>query len=183
MTGGLVFIGDSLTQWCDWDQRLPGRRVANLGISGERIEELLGRREAIRRLAAGPDYIFLMTGINDIASEHYDITDPYREFVRSLATWHKKSRIVVQSILPVELVWISNDVIREINRRLQGIAAEYQADYLDLYRLFVNKEGRPKPGLLQDDGVHLTTKGYDVWAGEVRRFLKQAGEAEHPPER
>ena len=67
MTKKMVFIGDSLTQWFDWQRRFPGDAVMNLGISGEPVEGLLARREAIRENVHKPDYIFLMTGINDIA--------------------------------------------------------------------------------------------------------------------
>jgi lysophospholipase L1-like esterase len=168
----LVFIGDSLTEWFDWQKRFPDYKVTNLGISGEPIEGLLDRRDRIRASIDDPHYLFLMTGINNIAMEQYDITGPYREIVRNLTTWYKKSKIVVQSILPVTLEWISNNVIKDTNRHLEQIAREYNAEYLDVYGLFVDSKGNPKSEHLQDDGVHLSSKGYDVWAKEVERFLK-----------
>ena len=167
----LVFIGDSLTQWCDWEQRLPGYRVTNLGISGETVEGLLARRERIRAQIDDPDFIFLMTGINNIASGKYDIIPPYREIVRNLTTWYKQSIVVVQSILPVDEQWAGRTVIQNVNRQLKGIALEFNAEYLDVYRLFVDAKGIPKNGYLSDDGVHLAGKGYDAWAQEVERFI------------
>lgn len=172
----LVFIGDSLTQWCDWERRLPGHRITNLGISGETVEGLLARRERIRAAIDAPDFVFLMTGINNIANEQYEILDPYREVVRNLTTWYKQATIVVQSILPVELTWISNDVVKDTNRNLAVIAGEYDAEYLDIYRPFVDDQDRPIIGLLSDDGVHLASKGYDVWVEEVKRFLNKSTE-------
>ncbi len=169
----LVFIGDSLTQWFDWRQRFPDYTVTNLGISGEPVEGLLDRRDRIRSQIENPDYLFLMTGINNIAMEQYDIAAPYREIVRNLTTWYKKSTVVVQSILPVMLEWISNNVIKDANRGLLQIAREYECEYLDLYSLFVDAKGNPKSGYLSDDGVHLAAKGYEVWANEVERFLRK----------
>jgi lysophospholipase L1-like esterase len=169
----LVFIGDSLTQWFDWEGRFPGYRVLNLGISGETVEGLLSRRELIRTQVRNPRWIFLMTGINNIANGQEDIVAPYEEIVRNLTTWYKKATIVVQSLLPVELSWISSDVIKNANRHLQEIAGKYNADYLDVYRLFVDSAGRPKQGYLTDDGVHLAARGYAVWADEVERFLSR----------
>ena len=169
----LVFIGDSLTEWGAWQRWLPDYTVTNLGISGETIEGLLARRDRIRAAINDPDVIFLMTGINNIATEQYDIIEPYQDLVRNLTTWYKRSTIVVQSILPVELTWVSLDVIRETNRRLELIAGEYGAEYLDVYRVFVDPEGNPKAGYLQDDGVHLASKGYDAWVKEVAGFLKK----------
>lgn len=167
----LVFIGDSLTELYDWQKRFPEYRITNLGISGEPVESLLDRRDRIRASIYEPDFIFLMTGINNMAIEQYDITSPYREIVRNLSTWYKKSIVVVQSILPVTLEWISNNAIRDTNLHLEQIAREFSAEYLDIYNLFIDSKGNPKNEYFQDDGVHLTCKGYDVWANEVERFL------------
>jgi lysophospholipase L1-like esterase len=179
MPKNLIFIGDSLTQWFDWQRRFSDYNVVNLGISGETVEGLLARRERIRSQIENPDFIFLMTGINNIANEQYDITESYREIVRNLATWYKKTRIVVQSILPVDLAWISNNVIQNANRHLDLIAREYQAEYLDIHSSFTDSKGNPRKGFLSDDGVHLANKGYEAWAEVVDRFLKQNRQAEY----
>jgi lysophospholipase L1-like esterase len=169
----LVFIGDSLTEWYDWQERFPAYRVTNLGISGETVEELLDRRDHIRARIENPDVIFLMTGINNILSERYDITVPYREIVRNLTTWYKGAKVVVQSLLPVDMPWINNDTIRTINYSLSHIAIEHDAEYLDVYGHFIDENGKSKRGLLSDDGVHLASKGYEVWAEAVEKYLKQ----------
>ncbi len=113
-----------------------------------------------------------MTGVNNIALEQYDITGHYREIVRDLAASYKRPKIVIQSILPVTLAWIGNNVIKDINPHLEQIAHEYGAAYLELYALFVDAEGNPGSEYLQDDGVHLSGKGYEIWANEVEKFLK-----------
>jgi len=168
----LVFIGDSLTEWYDWQGRFPEYRATNLGISGETVEELLDRRDMLRERISAPAVLFLMTGINNILSERYDITVPYREIVRNLSTWYKGATVVVQSLLPVDMPWISNDTIRTINRHLSGLARELDAEYLDVYSHFAGENGVPRQGLLSDDGVHLADRGYAVWADVVERFLK-----------
>jgi len=167
----LVFIGDSLTGWYDWGRRFPAHDVTNFGISGETVEELLERRSLIRSRAGAPDCVFLMSGINNVLQERYQITVPYREIVRNFVTWWKKATIVVQSLLPVEYSWISNDLIRDINRQLRGIAREESASYLDVYAAFVDRAGNVERGLLSDDGVHLSSGGYAAWAEMVERFL------------
>ena len=169
----IVFIGDSLTAWFDWQKRFPRHSVLNLGLPGETVEELLDRRQALRSQIQDPDRIFVMTGINNVLSEQYDITAPYSEFVRNLATWYKSAVITVQSILPVDVPWISNDAIRLINCRLTSIAEEQRAEYLDIYRSFVDPADQPKAGFLSDDGVHLATRGYEVWALEVEAAILQ----------
>ena len=180
MNKHLVFIGDSLTEWYDWQERFPEYRVMNLGISGETVEELLDRRDHIRERVKDPNIVFLMSGINNILSERYDITVPYREIVRNLTTWYKGAKVVVQSLLPVDMPWINNDTIRTINRHLSEIAREHDREYLDVYSHFVDENGKPRPGLLSDDGVHLASKGYEVWASVVEQYLHQVDQQEIP---
>jgi len=168
----LVFIGDSLTEWFDWQRRFPEHHVTNLGISGEHVDGLLGRGDRIRKQIDNPDCIFLMTGINNIVLGQDDISGPYRDIVRNLTTWYRKAIIVVQSILPVALEWISDDTIKETNDHLQQIAHEYGAEYLDIHKLFLDIKGNPKSEYLQDDGLHLSSMGYDKWAKALEMFLK-----------
>lgn len=167
----IVFIGDSLTEWYDWAGRFPNDDVTNLGISGETVGELLDRRSLVRSRAGNPDWVFLMSGINDVLQERYQITPSYREIVRNYATWWKRATIVVQSLLPVEYSWISNDLIRDLNRHLLAIAREQGTRYLDVYAAFVDAAGSVKQGLLSEDGVHLSPSGYAVWAREIERLL------------
>ncbi len=167
----IAFIGDSLTEYFDWQSRFPEYDVMNLGIAGEIVEGLLGRIDRIISSIKNPDYIFIMTGINNIAMEDFDILEPYKRIVSELSSKFKDAVIVVQSILPVNLYWIDNSVIKALNKNLQDIAKEFKAEYLDVFPLFVDSNGRPNGEYLLDDGVHSSDKGYDVWAKVVEEFL------------
>ena len=168
----IAFIGDSLTEYFDWQSRFPEYDVMNLGIAGETVEGLLGRIDRIISSIKNPDCIFIMTGINNIAMEDFDIFESYKKIVSELSSKFKDAVIVVQSILPVNLHWIDSGVIKAINRKLKDIADEFNAEYLDVFSFFVNAHGRMEDGYLLDDGVHLSNAGYDVWAKVVEGFLK-----------
>ncbi len=169
----LLFIGDSLTEWYDWARRFPEHDIVNLGVSGEAVEEMLERGDRIRERAGSPDCVFLMTGVNNILGGREAIAGPYREVVRSFLDWWKGAVIVVQSILPVDASWNGNDAVLSANRRLREIAADLGAEYLDVHRVFIGAGGNALPGLLADDGVHLSPRGYEVWAREVETFLRR----------
>ncbi len=143
----LVFIGDSLTEWFNWQRRFPEHHVTNLGISGEQVEGLLGRRDRIRKQVDNPDYIFLMTGINNIALGQYDVAGPYRDIVRNLTTWYKKAIVVVQGILPVDMESVSNNTTKEINSHLEEIAHEFGGEYLDIHSLLSIRRGTRKESI------------------------------------
>ncbi len=144
----VVFIGDSLTEFFDWQERFPAHKVFNLGVAGETVEGLVGRMDGIFRVVrnAGmdPDVIFIMTGINNIAMEDYEIIGGYKQAVNAIASAFSKSKLVIQSILPVRLPWIDNAIIRRLNGSLKQIAEDFKAEYLDLYSLFISPASGPK---------------------------------------
>ncbi len=177
----IVFIGDSLTEYFDWQKRFPGFNVSNLGIGGETVEGLLGRMDRIILGIQSPDYIFIMTGINNIAMDDYDFAGTYKQIVNKLFSVFGKSTLVIQSILPVELSWVDNRKIEAMNSLLREIAKDFMAEYLDLYRLFADEEGGPKSEYLSEDGVHLSERGYEVWGQVVEDFLKPGRNATSNP--
>ncbi|MBZ0157807.1 MAG: GDSL family lipase [Alphaproteobacteria bacterium] len=170
-TKNIVFLGDSLTEYFDWQQRFPEHHVINLGIAGETVDGLLERMDRVLLAIHDPDIVFVMSGINNIAMEDYEIAGPCKQVINKLVSSYERAVIVVQSILPVELSWVDNRVIQEINRSLREIALDYRAEYLDLYPLFLDPSGKPDRSLLLGDGVHLSEKGYEVWSRAVEDFL------------
>ena len=165
----IVFIGDSLTEFYDWQERFPGHRVFNLGIAGEPVEGLLGRMSRIRTAIVRADLIFVMTGINNIAVEDYDIIPEYEKVLNTLVFFFAGAEIVAQSVLPVCLPWLDNAEIEKINSDLKEIARRIEVRYLDLYALFVDTKGSPVKAYLSEDGVHLSDRGYGVWAGAIEK--------------
>ncbi|TAN44162.1 MAG: GDSL family lipase [Nitrospirae bacterium] len=168
----LVFIGDSLTEYFDWQRRFPAYNVLNLGVSGETIEGLETRIDRILLAVHDPDVIFIMTGINNIAMEDFDILQTYKQIINRLFSSYKKAIIVVQGLLPLNLSWIDNARIREINTGLEALAKNFTAGYLDVYSLFCDAAGTVNPACLLDDGVHLSDRGYEVWSNAVECFLR-----------
>lgn len=167
----LVFIGDSLTEWFDWQARFPNHNVMNLGIAGESVDGLLSRLNHIRDSIGNPDYIFIMTGINNIAMEDYNIFPKQKEILGKLSVWFKDSVIVMQSILPVMLSWVNNKMIEDINTAIKTIAKGFNITYLDIYKFFIDKNGGSKGEYFLDDGVHLSNEGYKTWANVIEDFL------------
>jgi lysophospholipase L1-like esterase len=167
----IAFIGDSLTEFFDWQRRFPKHSVVNLGIAGETVEGLLSRIDRVLAIVENPDFIFIMTGINDIAMEDYDIIAAYRKILKGLSSPFHDALIVVQSILPVKLPWIDNEIIKGTNISLKELSHEFHAKFLDLYNVFVDKEDSPVAEYLLDDGVHLSDKGYKKWSEVVESFL------------
>ena len=165
----IIFIGDSLTGFYDWQSRFPAYRVQNLGSPGEPVEGLLERLDRLKFLRS-PDCLFLMTGINNLRRGDLDIAGRYMELLDFLAADMRDGLTVIQSILPVTL-WVHQVDIEHINSRVSALALERGMKYLDLYQLFLDSKGGPDAGCLEEDGIHLSSKGYDIWSGAIETFL------------
>ncbi|HSB51189.1 MAG TPA: GDSL-type esterase/lipase family protein, partial [Dissulfurispiraceae bacterium] len=139
----LLFLGDSLTEFFDWESRFPEHLVFNSGVAGETVQGLIRRLGRILSSSVDPDLVFLMTGANNLAMEDFAITGQFREVVASLRSGFPRATIVVQSIVPMTLSWIDNRAIDKLNLSLKQVAEEAGAVYLDLYRLFVDAQGSP----------------------------------------
>lgn len=62
----IVFFGDSLIYYGDFASVLPDKVVCNLGLRGDTLQGMMNRVEQVKLL--NPKTVYLMAGINDIAS-------------------------------------------------------------------------------------------------------------------
>jgi len=167
----ILFIGHSLIEFFDWQSRFPEHRVINLGVAGETVRGLLSRTERIINDFPSADMIFLMTGLNDLAMENLNFLDPYKVIINRLKGAYPDVIIFVHSLLPTLVEFISNDLIKMINKSIREIAIDTGAVYIDIYGLFVNRDGRPIRRYFLDDGVHLSNQGYTLWANLLERRI------------
>jgi lysophospholipase L1-like esterase len=172
-----ILMGDSISLWFPHEQLPQTTTWLNQGISGEVSEGLLQRLDLIADTQ--PDYIFVMIGINDLLRDVSDrqLLDNQQDIIRELAQMHPSATIVMQSILPhsadqatwegkEQLLTISNDRIRTLNRELATIANAENVQFLDLVPLFSDRQGN-LPMALSTDGLHLNENGYQIWANAL----------------
>jgi lysophospholipase L1-like esterase len=166
----ILFMGDSLIEYFDWQGRFPDHRIANLGVAGESVEGLLSRVVKVKEVYFDADLIFIMTGINNVAMGDTEFIDFYRVILEKLSSAYPDAEIFINSLLPVLADFISNESVCHVNGSLKKLAQDASAEYLDIYSRFVDTDGRPVREYLLDDGVHLSRAGYDVWAKAVEEL-------------
>lgn len=72
----LLFLGDSLVEFFNWQERFPGYQVTNAGVAGETVQGLLRRtRESVTEKVP-PHWISIMIGTNNLAAEFQKNTGP-----------------------------------------------------------------------------------------------------------
>lgn len=166
----IVFLGDSLTDYCEWTELFAGRPIQNRGISGDRTDGLLQRLD--EALASKPQKIFLMIGINDLVQgrEVGQVVSNYRLILEEILGQFSKDQLFIQSVLPINGqvlaeklgISLSNDKVIELNTNLKELANEFSLHYIDLFPAFLN-DNNELDTKYTTDGVHLNGQGYLVW--------------------
>ena len=159
----LLFMGDSLIEFFNWQERFPDKKILNYGVAGETAEGLFSRLPSIINRVKSPDLVMIMTGINNVAMEDYGFLFTYEKIVTRLKEVYGQTTIAMVSLLPVNLFFLG-DAIPRVNERLKDIAQNNSILYLDLYPLFLDENSRTIASCFEADGVHLSPQGYEVWS-------------------
>lgn len=173
--GGIVFLGNSITERGCWWELLPGEIVLNRGIGGDNSFGVLARLNDI--VKAAPRKIFLLIGINDLSRglPREVILKNYHRILDYLRAHCSQSTIYLQSILPLNEALTKPDYLKHkkdsillLNKGVQQIASEYKLPYINLHPLFADEKGDLKKELTED-GIHLKPSAYVLWVNYLRK--------------
>ncbi|MFL5618520.1 MAG: GDSL-type esterase/lipase family protein [Gemmatimonadaceae bacterium] len=174
-TGRMIFLGNSITQGGDWAKLTGDSTVINRGIGADLTFGLRQRLADVTRRK--PSRLFILIGINDISKDIPDavIAAQYRALVDSVKSQSPQTKILVQSILPINPTvknfpqhYDKQARVVAVNRLIRQMARETGATYIDLWPIFVDRQNRLDASLT-GDGLHLNQQGYERWV----RFLRQ----------
>ena len=175
VTGRVIFLGNSITQGGDWATLTGDSTVINRGIGADITFGLRARLDDVTRRK--PSKLFVLIGINDVSKDIPDavIAAQYRALIDSVKRQSPTTRIFVQSILPLNPTvknfpqhYDKQERVIAVNRLIRRMARETEATYVDLWPVFVDRQGRLDASLT-NDGLHLNPAGYARWV----RYLKQ----------
>lgn len=174
--GAIVMLGDSLTDWCEWRELLGRDDVFNRGINHETVAAALDDDRLEPLLAGQPATVVIMYGINDLlrGAPVGRVASDYRELVARIRERSPRTRIVVQSVLPIRRALAGTgpapDTIRDLNARLEAMCREGACTYLSLFPLLAAADGE-LDARFTADGVHLGYDGYRVWRDALAAVL------------
>lgn len=165
----IVFVGDSITQRCDFNELFGITSSVNRGIGSDTTEGVLNRIADIIDLH--PKKIFIMIGVNDLGlNVSQDIIKAnYRSILSILNEKLQDTQIYVLSVLPVSNGKIASSRIVALNSIINDLAEEYENKYIDLYTIMSEKgELRAE---LTIDGVHLLGNGYLLARDALTKYV------------
>lgn len=177
--GEIIFLGNSITDGCEWAELFNDPRVKNRGISGDVTAGVLNRLTEVTR--SQPTAIFLLIGTNDLARNvPFDtIFSNICQIVKKIQQQSPATRLYVQSILPVNDAFTNFKThvdktasIKKLNTLVKDFCAANSCYYIDLFKTIVIEGTDKLDPRFTNDGLHLTGDGYSKWADVIRTFVK-----------
>ena len=157
--GGVVFFGDSLTEFCDLDEFYPDLNAINRGIAGDTTSGMLERvRSNVAKL--DPSVVVFLGGANDL---HHDATpEQITQNISQILSLYPLN----PNTFPQYMNFVSdrtNEDVLAVNAALPDICARYGATYVDVHSLLVDQDGLLRADLTPD-GLHVNGKAYTLIA-------------------
>jgi lysophospholipase L1-like esterase len=181
----LLFIGDSITQGWEgegkdvWATRYAPLNAMNIGFGGDRTQHVLWRLdngEVTFGEGAAPKAAVIMIGTNnsngaDNTAE--EIAAGIEAIVKSLRAKLPETKILLLAIFPRGE---QPNPQREKNAKASALASQLadgkMVTFLDIGSKFVNADGSISKDIMPDY-LHLSARGYEIWADAIDSQLKQ----------
>jgi lysophospholipase L1-like esterase len=169
----IVFLGNSITEGCDWAELFQNPLIKNRGINANILPDVLSRIKEVTE--AQPAKVFLMIGTNDIGRGRKiaDIVKDYEKLLMEFKLQSPNTAVFVQSILPVNLAKgereRDNQTIILLNKKIEALAAKYSCKYIDVHKAMLTDEQLNSN--YTNDGLHLNGRGYLQWKAVLEPYL------------
>jgi len=170
-TNEIIFLGNSITDWCDWYELFGKANIKNRGIGGDVVTGVIERIDEV--VSSKPKKIFLMIGINDLGRKDAisQILTDYEKLINLIKEKSPATQLYIQSILPTyNLPNINNNDIVTINTELQRLTMKYNLIYVNLFDLVKNKNNELDT-VYTHDGIHVNEKGYLIWKKAIENYV------------
>ena len=172
--GGVVFLGDSLTNYVPFSELFPGVNVINRGIAGDNTLGALKRVDEV--ISLKPAKLFILLGTNDIV---YNMTaettaENLTEIIRRVQEGSPATKIYVQTLMPTNPNFDThrpNDVIRAWNVKVIAVANETGCTVIDTHSHMAENGVLPLKYTI--DGIHLSGAGVMRWAEILAPIVRE----------
>jgi lysophospholipase L1-like esterase len=179
----VVFLGDSITQGWDnvgaplWSARFAPLGALNLGVSGDRTENVLWRLEQAPLTRLAPKVIVLLIGTNNLGHGTHtaeQTLEGIQRVIAALRAQAPQARLLVHEIFPRgERFNPMRGDIAQINQALRSAQAAGGYRTLAIGDTWVRADGSIDAADMPDF-LHLSLAGYTQWAAALEPALREA---------
>jgi len=172
----IVFTGSSsIRMWTTLEKDFAPLPVLNRGFGGAQMDAVLFYAPRIV-LPHRPRAVVLYAGENDLEphnrKEPEDVVADVRAFADALARAVPSARLYLISLKPSPARLDDWSRVRRFNALLEAFAADDdRRAYVDIATASFDAAGQRRRDLYLDDGLHLSSAGYRLWASILRPRL------------
>lgn len=176
----VLLVGDSITiQWgSSWEKAFPNHKAVNIGIGGDKTQNVLWRLDHGGVDGLRPKTIVLMIGNNNMFfTPETGVPAAARGIRTCAANLREKcpeARLIVVKILPCHSPKerFYQDIVAT-NAELDQLSLDQDPNIrvLDLTKDFINADGTIRAELYTPDKIHLSPAGYEAYARRLRPLL------------
>jgi lysophospholipase L1-like esterase len=170
--GAILFVGSSsIRKWTTLAKDFPGKQIINRGFGGSEVADSTAFAERII-FPYQPKMIVLYAGDNDLAAGKSagQVVADYRAFVQKIHDRLPDTRIAFISIKPCPARWRLKEKVLAVNQQIAAMKGD-KLVFIDVYPSMLDADGKPKAGLFLADGLHPSTKCYQLWASLIKPWL------------
>lgn len=170
----IVFTGSSSVRlWKDLQERFPHHQVLNTGFGGSQFSDLALYLDNLI-LDYSPTKVFIYEGDNDISAKKRlkDILNTSEKIIQTLQERRPDMEIVLISAKPSISRWKLRGKYRRLNRKLARLASKTErVEFVDVWYPMLEKR-KLKQDIFIEDGLHMNSKGYDIWYDVIKNYLE-----------
>lgn len=175
----LILFGDSMlanlgtNQIEQIEDRVKDVEVYNCAVGGATTKHGIDKAKYISKLK--PDIVLLSFGTNDIFKHKLKVDD-YLNNLKNIVSFFPETRVVIwltpkaNDINDVEGSLDFNNHIGKYNEAVIKYCMDNKKDYIDSFSEYDIVVGK-KDAFHEDDGIHLTDEGYDLFINSLTKLI------------
>lgn len=170
----IVFTGSSsIRLWHNLEKQFPQHQIVNSGFGGSKASDLLIHSEELI-LRFNPEKVFIYEGDNDISDKIKSkvILENMMKIILSIKEKNPSTQIILIAAKPSISRWNLRGRYKRLNRKFKKLAdKDNLIDFANVWHPML--EGKKvKQDIFIEDGLHMNSKGYDIWYSILKPFIK-----------
>ena len=170
----IVFVGASMIVRWDLKKAFPDLNTINRGFGGSEMIDALHYVDRIV-IPYKPRIVVVYEGDNDTAlgTTPEQVAKNFELLADKIHAALPNTKVIDISVKPSFARWAIVDKQRATNALLQADCAKHDyLTFLDVSRLTLGADGKPRRELYDPDGLHFSEEGYKLWNAAIRPYLQ-----------
>jgi len=162
-----------IVRW-DLKKAFPDLNTINRGFGGSEMIDALHYVDRIV-IPYKPRIVVVYEGDNDTAlgTTPEQVAKNFELLADKIHAALPNTKVIDISVKPSFARWAIVDKQRATNALLQADCAKHDyLTFLDVSRLTLGADGKPRRELYDPDGLHFSEEGYKLWNAAIRPYLQ-----------